>query len=87
MYRQGPSSPVDPSSRALSGRLNFTIRRHKILSHPQAGGSGLHMSAKDKKVQEETEHKAVDPSKEADWMNKQVIFISQKVFVKSFCKS
>ena len=32
------------------------------------------MSAKDKKVQEETEHKAVDPSKEADWMNKQVIF-------------
>ena len=30
MYVQSPSSPVDPSVRALSGRLEFTVRRHKF---------------------------------------------------------
>ena len=30
MYRQSPSGPVDPSFRALSRRLKFTVRRHKL---------------------------------------------------------
>ena len=29
MYRRSPSDPVDPSFRALSGRLQLTVRRHK----------------------------------------------------------
>ena len=29
-YRQSPLGPVDPSFRALSGRLKFTVRRHKF---------------------------------------------------------
>ena len=29
-YRQSPFGPVDPSFRALSGRLKFTVRRHKF---------------------------------------------------------
>ena len=28
VYRQSPAGPVDLSFRALSGRLNFTVRRH-----------------------------------------------------------
>jgi len=28
--RQSPLGPVDPSFRALSGRLKFTVRRHKF---------------------------------------------------------
>ena len=38
VYRQSRLDPVDPSFRALSGRLEFTVRRHKFstdsLSHP-----------------------------------------------------
>ena len=30
MYRQSPLGPVDPSFRALSGRLKFTVRRQKF---------------------------------------------------------
>ena len=30
VYRQSPLGPVDPSFRALSGRLQFTVRRHKF---------------------------------------------------------
>ena len=30
VYRQSPVGPVDPSFRALSGRLKFTVRRHKF---------------------------------------------------------
>ena len=30
VYRQSPSGPVNPSFRALSGRLEFTVRRHKF---------------------------------------------------------
>ena len=30
VYRQSPLGPVDPSCRALSGRLKFTVRRHKF---------------------------------------------------------
>ena len=30
VYRQSPLGPVDPSFRALSGRLNFTVRQHKF---------------------------------------------------------
>ena len=30
VYRHSPLSPVDPSFRALSGRLKFTVRRHKF---------------------------------------------------------
>ena len=29
VYRQIRLGPTDPSFRALSGRLNFTVRRHK----------------------------------------------------------
>ena len=29
-FGQSPSGPVDPSFRALSGRLKFTVRRHKF---------------------------------------------------------
>jgi hypothetical protein len=32
VYRQGPLGPADPSFRALSGRLKFTVRRHKLDS-------------------------------------------------------
>ena len=30
VYRQSPLGPVDLSFRALSGRLKFTVRRHKF---------------------------------------------------------
>ena len=30
VYRQSPQGPVDPSLRALSGRLKVTVRRHKL---------------------------------------------------------
>ena len=30
VYRQSPLGPVDPSFRALSGRLKFTVRHHKF---------------------------------------------------------
>ena len=30
VYRQSPQGPVDPSFRALAGRLEFTVRRHKF---------------------------------------------------------
>ena len=30
VYRQSPLDPVDPAFRALSGRLQFTVRRHKF---------------------------------------------------------
>ena len=30
VYRQSLLGPVDPSFRALSGRLKFTVRRHKF---------------------------------------------------------
>jgi len=30
VYRQSPLGPVDPSFRALSGRLKFMVRRHKF---------------------------------------------------------
>ena len=33
-YQQVVKSPVDPSFRALSGRLKFTIRRHKFKKDP-----------------------------------------------------
>ena len=29
VYRRSPLGPVDPSIRALSGRLKFTVQRHK----------------------------------------------------------
>ena len=47
-----PSGPVDPSFRALSGRLEFTVRRHQFnedsLSFGQAvvvGGKGSFLGA------------------------------------------
>ena len=30
LYRRSPLGPVNPSFRALSGRLKFTVRRHKF---------------------------------------------------------
>ena len=33
----GPLGPVDPSFRALSGRLNFTVRRHKCNKDSLSG--------------------------------------------------
>ena len=30
VYRRSPLGPVDPSFRALSGRLTFTVRRNKF---------------------------------------------------------
>ena len=30
VYRQGPYGTVDPSFRALPGRLGFTVRRHNF---------------------------------------------------------
>ena len=42
VYRQSPVGPVHPSFRALSGRLNYTVRRHKFNedSHPRLGLGG-----------------------------------------------
>ena len=43
VHRQSPLGPVDPSFRALSGRLKFTVRRHKfnedslLSGYPRAG--------------------------------------------------
>jgi hypothetical protein len=41
VYRQGPLGPVDPSFQALSGRIQFTFRRHEFkkdsLSSHDAG--------------------------------------------------
>ena len=39
MYRQSPVGPVDPSFRALSGRLKFTARRHKFNKDPFSLGA------------------------------------------------
>ena len=39
VYRQSPLGPVDPSFRALSGRLKFTIRRHKFNNDYLSRGS------------------------------------------------
>ena len=30
VYRQSPLGPIEPSFRALSGRLKFTVRRHQF---------------------------------------------------------
>ena len=30
-FRSSPLGPVDPSFRALSGRLKFTVRHHKLI--------------------------------------------------------
>ena len=38
VYRQALSGPVDPSFRALSGRLEFTTRRHKTNEYSFAIG-------------------------------------------------
>jgi len=35
-----PLGPVDPSFRALSGRLKFTARRHKLNKDSLSGGGG-----------------------------------------------
>ena len=41
MHRQSPLGPVDPSFRALPGRLKFTVRRHKCnKDFLSAGGVG-----------------------------------------------
>jgi len=44
VHRQRPLGPVDPSFRALSGRLEFAVRRHKFNKDSllfQLQGSGL----------------------------------------------
>ena len=47
MYRQSPLGPADPSIRALSGRLKFTVRRHYFnedylfLANPSAESAPL----------------------------------------------
>jgi len=40
VYRQSPLGPVDPSFRALSGRLKCTVRRHKLIKILSQGRSG-----------------------------------------------
>jgi len=39
VYSQSLSGPVDPSFRALSGRLQFTVRRHSFNEDPLSLGS------------------------------------------------
>ena len=41
VYRQSHLGPVDPSFRALSGRLKFTVRRHKINNDSLSVGGRL----------------------------------------------
>jgi len=36
-YRKSYLGPVDPSFRALSGRLKFTVRRHKSIADSLSG--------------------------------------------------
>ena len=38
VYRQSLLGPVDPSFRALSGRLKFTVRRHQFNKDSLSGG-------------------------------------------------
>ena len=40
MYRQSPLGAVDPSFRALSGRLKFTVRRHKLNEDSVSSAGG-----------------------------------------------
>ena len=41
VYRQSLLGPVDPSFRALSGRLKFTVRRHKSNQYYLPLGVGV----------------------------------------------
>ena len=41
VYCQSPLGPVDPSFRALSGRIKFTVRRHKLNKDSLLQGVGF----------------------------------------------
>jgi hypothetical protein len=47
VHRQSPLGPVDPSFRALSGRVEFLVRRHKFNKDNLSFGSGWSTDLKD----------------------------------------